>query len=155
MPEKEYITKEKYAELEKELHELETVKRKQVAEHLEYARSMGDLSENAEYHDARNEQAEIETRIEKIREILKYAEILKPGKHSEDVVVGSIVTVSKKGEKENIVYTIVGSEEVDIDSNKVSHQSPIGSAMLGKKKGENFIFQTPKGSFEYKIVDIA
>jgi transcription elongation factor GreA len=155
MPEKEYITKEKYEELEKELHELETVKRKEVAEHLEYARSMGDLSENAEYHDARNEQAEIETRIEKIREILKYAEILKPGVSSDVAVVGSAVTISKKGEKDSITYHIVGGEEVDADSYRVSHQSPLGSAMLGKKKGESFILQTPKGSVQYSIVDIA
>lgn len=150
---KEYLTKEKYKELEIELVELETKKRKEVAERLEHARSLGDLSENAEYHDARNQQAEVETRIENIKDILKNAEIVKPH-HSDIVEVGSTVTISKIGDKTKTTYHIVGSEEVDIDQNKVSHQSPLGSAMLDKKKGDTFSFKTPKGEVDYKIVNI-
>ncbi len=153
MPDKEYLTKEKYVELEKELHELEKVKRKEIAERLEYARSLGDLSENAEYHDARSEQAEVESRIEKIYEVLKHAEIVTHHK-SDIVIVGSVVTTAKVGSKDETTYTVVGSEEVDPDTNKISHQSPLGSSMIGKKVGDKFHFKTPKGSVEYKITGI-
>ncbi len=154
MAEKEYLTKEKYEDLKNELHELETVKRKEIAEHLEYARSLGDLSENAEYHDARTAQAEIESRIEQIQYYLKNAEIIKPH-HSEVVEVGSTVTIKKEKESENSTYQIVGTEETDMGANKISHQSPLGHALLGKKVGEKFSFKTPKGSVNYVVVSIA
>jgi len=153
MPEKEYLTKEKYEALKAELHELETVKRKEIAEHLEYARSLGDLSENAEYHDARTEQAEIESRIEQIHYYLKNAEIIKHHK-SEKVEVGSYVVIKKDKEMDKIKYQIVGSEESDMSSNKISYQSPLGSALLDKKVGDKFSFKTPKGSFNYTVVSI-
>jgi transcription elongation factor GreA len=154
MSEKEYLTKEKYEQLQAELHELETVKRKEIAEHLEYARSLGDLSENAEYHDARTAQAEIESRIEQIHYYLKNAEIIKPH-HSEIIEVGSSVKIKKEKESEATVYQIVGTEETDMASNKISHQSPMGSAMLGKKVGDNFSFKTPKGNVNYVVVSIS
>jgi transcription elongation factor GreA len=154
MPEKEYLTKEKYEQLQAELHELETVKRKEIAEHLEYARSLGDLSENAEYHDARTDQAEIESRIEQIHYYLKNAEIIKPHK-SEVVEVGSTVAVKKEKETETTTYQIVGTEETDMSARKISHQSPLGSAMLGKKVGEKFSFKTPKGNVNYVVVSIS
>lgn len=154
MAEKEYLTKEKYEELKNELHELETVKRKEIAEHLEYARSLGDLSENAEYHDARTAQAEIESRIEQIHYYLKNAEIIKPH-HSEVVEVGSTVTIKKEKESENSTYQIVGTEETDMGANRISHQSPLGNALLGKKVGDKFSFKTPKGSVNYIVVSIA
>lgn len=154
MPEKEYLTKEKYEQLQAELYELETVKRKEIAEHLEYARSLGDLSENAEYHDARTDQAEIESRIEQIHYYLKNAEIIKPQK-SGFVEVGSIITIKKEKESETTDYQIVGTEETDMATRKISHQSPMGSAMLGKKVGEKFSFKTPKGSVNYIVVSIS
>ena len=154
MSEKEYLTKEKHEQLQAELRELETVKRKEIAEHLEYARSLGDLSENAEYHDARTAQAEIESRIEQIQYYLKNAEIIKPHK-SEIVEVGSTITVKKEKETETTSYQIVGTEETDMSANKISHQSPLGSAMLGKKVGEKFSFKTPKGSVNYIVVSIS
>jgi transcription elongation factor GreA len=154
MSEKEYLTKEKYEQLQAELHELETVKRKEIAEHLEYARSLGDLSENAEYHDARTDQAEIESRIEQIHYYLKNAEIIKPH-HSEVIEVGSTVTIKKEKESEKITYQIVGTEETDMSAHKISHQSPLGSAMLGKKVGDKFSFKTPKGSVNYVVVSIS
>ena len=153
MPEKEYLTKEKYEQLQAELHELETVKRKEIAEHLEYARSLGDLSENDEYHDARTDQAEIESRIEQIHYYLKNAEIIKPHK-SEVVEVGSTVTIKKEKESEKTSYQIVGTEETDMSAHKISHQSPMGHAMLGKKVGDKFSFKTPKGSVNYVVVSI-
>ena len=154
MPEKHYLTKEKFEELELELQDLETVKRKEIAEKLEYARSLGDLSENAEYHDARGQQAEIESRINYLTDLLKYAEIFK-SHHSDCVEIGSTVTIQKKKEKEKTTYKIVSPEEADISQNKISYESPLGIAMLGKKKKEEFSFKTPKGSVDYIVVDIA
>jgi transcription elongation factor GreA len=154
MSEKEYLTKEKYEQLQAELHELEIVKRKEIAEHLEYARSLGDLSENAEYHDARTAQAEIESRIEQIQYYLKNAEIIKPHK-SETVEVGSTVKIKKEKESEITEYQIVGTEETDMLARKISHQSPMGHALLGKKSGEKFSFKTPKGISNYVVVSIS
>ncbi len=151
--EKEYLTQEKFNELEQELHELKTVRRKEVAEHLEHARSLGDLSENAEYHEAREEQAQTEARIIQLETILKNAVIVQHTK-GDVVEVGSQVTVQKDGDSAKQVFTLVGSEEADITLGKISHHSPLGSALFGKKKGQEFEFQSPKGAVKYKIVDV-
>ncbi len=151
--EKEYLTQEKYNELQAELHELKTVKRKEVAEHLEHARSLGDLSENAEYHEARDDQAQTEARILQIESILKNAEIV-VHVSGDTVEVGSKITVQKDGESKNIQFILVGSEEADITLGKISHHSPLGAALFGKKKGESFEFQSPRGTVKYKIVDV-
>ncbi len=151
--EKEYLTQEKFDELQAELHELKTVKRKEIAEHLEYARSLGDLSENAEYHEAREDQAQTEARIQQIETILKNA-IIVTHKSGDTVEVGSKVTVTKAGDSTQIIFTLVGSEEADISVGKISHNSPLGAALFGKKKGESFEFQSPKGSVKYTVVDV-
>lgn len=151
--EREYLTQEKYNELEAELHELKTVRRKEVAEHLEHARSLGDLSENAEYHEAREEQAQTEARILQLETVLKNAEIVKHTR-GDVVEVGSQVTVQKEGETASQKFTLVGSEEADITLGKISHHSPLGAALFGKKKGETFAFQSPKGTVKYTIVDV-
>jgi len=151
--EKEYLTQEKYNDLQTELQDLKTVKRKEVAEHLEYARSLGDLSENAEYHEAREVQAQTESRIQQIESILKNAEIVKHT--SGDIVeVGSKVTVKKEGDSKETEFTLVGSEEADIAVGKISHHSPLGSALFGKTKGQSFEFESPKGTLKYKIVSV-
>lgn len=151
--EKEYLSQEKYEELERELEFLRREKRKQVAERLENARSLGDLSENAEYHSARDEQAEVESRIEKLKDLLKRAEIIQHQK-GDAASVGSTVVLQKKGEKDKVEYTIVGSEESDLAAGKISYQSPLGEAILGKKKKEEFSFETPKGVVNYIVVDL-
>lgn len=151
--EKEYLTQEKFNELQAELHELKTVKRKEIAEHLEHARSLGDLSENAEYHEAREDQAQTEARILQIESILKNAEIV-THRSSDVIEVGSKVTISKSGDSKNNMFTLVGSEEADISSGKISHHSPLGAALFGKKKGETFEFESPKGSVKYTVVDV-
>lgn len=151
MKDKEYLTKEKFEEFTKELAELKGKKRKEIAESLEYAKSLGDLSENAEYHEARDTQATIEDRIARLEELLKNAQIVS-GNHSDNVVVGSTVVVEKDGKK--FTYTIVGSEESDVTTNKISMKSPFGQAILGKKKGENFSFKAPAGELTYKVVGI-
>ncbi len=149
--EHEYLTQAKYDEFKKELEELKTVRRKEVAENLEYAKALGDLSENAEYHEARDTQASVEDRISRLEMIIKTAAIV--SSHSTDIVsIGSVVTV-KKGSIEQ-TFTIVGSEEADMNQGKISVRSPLGSAALGKKKGESFSFTTPSGTMEYKIVSI-
>ena len=151
MNEHEYLTKEKFDEFTKELVELKGVRRKEVAESLEYAKSLGDLKENAEYHEARDVQATIEDRIAKLEELLKSASIV--SNHDTNLVnIGSVVTVEKDGKKSN--YTIVGSEEVDVAMNKISIKSPFGQAVMGKKKGEQFVFNAPSGELTYKIMEI-
>ncbi len=154
MEQKEYLTKQKFEELNKELEELKTVRRKEVAESLEYAKSLGDLSENAEYQEARENQATIEERIAKIENLIKSAVIVELH-HSEVVDVGTTVTVKKEGDKEAHTYKIVGSEEADTLQGKISYISPLGKALMGKKKGEKFDLTTPKGVVHYTLTHIA
>lgn len=152
--EKEYLTKEKYKELKNELDFLATTRRKEIADQLEFAKSLGDLSENAEYHEARDQQALIEDRIGKIEHVLKHAEIVEH-KTSNIVEIGSEVVVRKDKEKENKKFEIVGSEEVDMNKGKISHVSPMGQALMGKKKDDEFAFETPSGSkIKYTIISV-
>ena len=148
----EYLTKEKYEEFKKELAELKGVKRKEVAENLEYAKALGDLSENAEYHEARDMQAMVEDRIAKLEELLKNASIISSHDTTGAVNIGSIVTVQREDKK--FTYTIVGSEESDVSTNKISIKSPFGQAILGKKKGDNFSYSAPSGELSYKLVEV-
>ncbi|MEK7514673.1 MAG: transcription elongation factor GreA [Patescibacteria group bacterium] len=149
----EYLTQEKFEEFTKELDYLKKTRRKEIAENLEYAKSLGDLSENAEYQEAREMQANIEDRIARLENLLKTAKIILG--HSSDVVsIGSIVTVQLAEDKKENTYTIVGSEEANIATGKISTRSPFGSAILGKKKGETFSFTTPAGERAYKVVKI-
>lgn len=149
---KEYLTKEKHAEFTKELTELKTVRRKEVAEHLEYAKSLGDLSENAEYQEAREEQAMIEDRIMKLENMLKSAEIVL-NHHSDRADVGTTVTVEKEDGKK-LTYKIVGSEEADVKQGKLSVRSPLGEALLEKRKGDEVSVKTPGGMVKYKVTEI-
>jgi transcription elongation factor GreA len=146
----QYLTTEKLAELTKELDFLKTERRKEVAEHLEYAKKMGDLAENAEYHQAREEQAEVEDRISRLENLLKNAVVA--GQGSTDIVtIGTTLRVSRTGDIKSYVYTIVGSEEADMAHGKISNLSPLGSALLGHKKGDQVTVTTPKGDVTYKI----
>lgn len=150
----EYLSKEKFEELEKELEHLKTTRRKEIAESLEYARSLGDLSENAEYQEAKELQATTEERIQKLEGILKNAVIVDGDTKSDEVRLGSTVVIQKEGEKETHEYTIVGSEEANMRERKLSHLSPLGSALMGKKKGNTFSFETPSGKQNYKVVEV-
>lgn len=153
--EREYLTKEKFGELNAELKDLKTVKRKEVAESLDYARGLGDLSENAEYHEARELQANIEDRISKLESMLKNATIMSgEATHGEHVRIGTSVTIEKHGEKGHKKFKIVGSEETDMAQGKLSNRSPLGAAILGKKVGESFSFVSPVGTMTYKIISI-
>lgn len=151
--EENYLTKEKFEELAKELDYLKTTKRKEIAESLEYARSLGDLSENAEYHEAREMQAASEERIKQLEYILKNPKIVSH-KKSDTVSMGSVVSIQKEGESEKFKYEVVGSEEANMQERKISHLSPLGEAMMGKKKGEPFTFETPNGKQKYTIISV-
>jgi len=153
MDEVKYITEEKKKALEEELKFLKSVKRKEIVEALEEARALGDLSENAEYHQAREEQGKTEDRINQIEEILRVSVAVK--KHSSNKVeIGTTVIVKKEGSKEDITYHIVGDEEADMLNNKISNKSPLGNALFSKAKGDNISIQTPKGLVKYTLIDI-
>ena len=128
-----YITKEKEKALKIELKELKGPKRKEILEELAHAKSLGDLSENAEYHEARAEQANLEERITKIEIILKNATIVSH-KKKDAIGIGSIVKITREGEKEIYEFEIAGSEESGLGEGKISHSSPLGSCLMGRKK---------------------
>src|SRR3989338_5588530 len=134
-----YLSKEKFDELTKELEHLKTVRRREIAEQLEYARSLGDLSENAEYEEARNLQAATEDRIRQVEEQLSHARIIEHTKGN-TVSLGNTVTIQKQGEKEEHAYEVVGSAEANMQEHKISHLSPLGAALMDKKKGDTFAF---------------
>ena len=152
-PEEHMLSQEKFDEIKAELEVLTTKTRKEIAESLEYARSLGDLSENAEYQAARELQAATEEKIRRLETIIKSAVIISEKKKGV-VGFGSEVTICKKGDKEEHTYMIVGSEEADMRTKKLSHLSPLGEALMGRKKGEKFGFKTPSGMQEYTIIDI-
>ena len=150
----DYITEEKRRELQAELLDLKGPKRKEILESLEYAKSLGDLSENAEYHQTREDQGKLEARIVKVEQILNSSQIVAGG-GGDTVEVGSKVTVQKEGTKETKIYVIVGSEEANTEQGKVSNRSPFGVALFGKKKGGEISFKTPKGVVNYKILSVS
>lgn len=149
----EFITSEKRAELETELHHLKTIVRPEVIERVGSARALGDLSENAEYHTAREDQARMESRIQYIDHMLKHAKIIqRSGGNSAEL--GAVVSFKKQGTDEIKSYTLVTERESDLESGKMAITSPIGSAMLGKSVGETFTVSTPRGETVYEIIDI-
>lgn len=153
MDEKKYITEEKKVALIEEINHLKTVKRQEISESLQSAKALGDLSENAEYHQAREDQGKTEDRINQIEYILQSAEVIK--KHSSvQVEIGTTVIVKKENSKESTTYSIVGAEEADITHNKISNKSPLGEALFGKTKGDVVSIITPKGPVTYTLVDI-
>ena len=153
MDEINYITEEKKQSLQNELDFLKTTKRKEILESLEAARALGDLSENAEYHQAREDQGKTEDRVHQIDHMLKNSVVVK--KHSSaNVEIGTTVKVKKENSKDEITYSIVGAEEADMANNKISNKSPLGEALFGKKKGDVVSIKTPKGLVKYTLVDI-
>ncbi len=149
------LTREGLEKLERELHELKTVRRKDVAEKIKEARGQGDLSENAEYDAAKEEQAEIEARIVVLEKMLRNAEIILEEEISRDVVsAGSKVTIFEYEFDEEVNYTIVGSAEADPMESKISNESPLGSALIGHGVGDEVTFNSPAGECKVKIVSI-
>lgn len=154
MEEKIYITKENKEELEAELLMRRGEKRKEIKDQLEFAKSLGDLSENAEYHQAREDQGRNEDRIAEIEHILQVAEVATKNKHT-IVDIGAHVTVQKKGDKKEMDFLIVGGEEADIAEGKISYLSPIGAAIFNKKVGDVCVANTPKGEVTYTIIKVS
>ncbi len=150
------LTPEGYEKLKQEIEFLSTEKRREIAERIRIAREFGDIQENSEYDDAKNEQALLEARIAKLEERLRDARIIEAGEITADVVsVGSVVRLRDVDAKETVEYHIVGSAEANPAEQKLSNESPVGKAILGRKKGETVEVTTPRGgSLKYKILDI-
>ncbi len=150
------LTDEGLKKLEDELEYLKTVKRKEVSAKIKEALGFGDLSENAEYDEAKNEQAQVEVRIVQLEKMLKNAKVIDQDDVEIDKVgLGTKVKVYDVDMEEEIVYNMVGSTEADPDQNKISDESPVGKALMGKKVGEEAIISTPAGtSFALKILEI-
>ena len=149
----EFLTQAKLEELQKELEILRTTRRKEIAEALEYAKSLGDLSENAEYHQAREDQATCEDRIAEVETIIKDAVIVE---HSNTGLanIGSTVDLENLEDKKTYSYEIVGVEESDPAAGKISNESPLGSAVIGLAKGDSVSISTPSGDKKYKIKSV-
>ncbi len=150
----EIITEENKKALEAELAFLNGDRQREIIAQVQYAKSLGDLSENAEYHQAREEQAKMRERVMQIEEILKYATVVKKTASTGVVAVGSTVTIQKDGEENTRVFSIVGSEETDMLAGKISYKSPIGTALMGKRTGDTIEVQTPKGAMSYVIKSV-
>ena len=149
-----YLTQEGLDELKNELDNLINVKRPENIQAIKEARSLGDLSENAEYDAARNEQAQVEARIKELEFKLEHCQVM-DGASKETVSVGSNVTLNYIDDDEEEEYAIVGSMEADPFANKISNESPIGKAILGHRAGEIVNVVTPTGSYDVKLVKIA
>ena len=156
MEEREIVlTEEGYKKLEEQLAYLKGPKKMEVAERIKVAREFGDLSENSEYDDAKNEQALLEAKIQEIEGMLRIAKVVDDDEVStRKVGIGTQVTVYDYEFDEEVTYGIVGATEVDIKNNKISNESPVGKALIGAKKGDEIEVETPGGLTKYKVLAI-
>ncbi|HEX3268497.1 MAG TPA: transcription elongation factor GreA [Gaiellaceae bacterium] len=149
------LTAEGYEKLKQEIEFLQTEKRREVAERIRVAREFGDIAENAEYDDAKNEQAMLEHKIAQLEERLLSARVITKKEISKDTVsVGSKVRIRDVAAKQTFEYHIVGSAEANPAENKLSNESPVGKAIIGKKKGETVEVSAPRGAMKFKILEI-
>lgn len=151
-----YLSKEKLEELRAELEHLKKNVRNEIADRLKRAKEYGDLSENAEYSEAKEEQARVESRIFELEDVLRNVSVIKKTGGKDAVSIGSTIEVKKSGRGGDKIlkYTIVGSNEAKPEANLISNESPLGRAFLGKKKGDIIEIQTPIGKAEYKMMKI-
>ena len=155
MAEKKILTYAGLKKIEDELELLKTVTRKEISQKIKEAREQGDLSENAEYDAAKDEQRDIEARIEELEKTLKNVEVIDEDEEDlERINIGCRVQLQDLTEKEEVEYSIVGSTEADILNNKISNESPIGMALIGAKIGETVTVEAPDGEYKYKVLDI-
>lgn len=145
------LSKEYLVKLEDELEYLKTKRRPEIAEKIKVARSFGDLSENADYDEAKNEQAEVESRIAKVEDMIRNAKTIEVNENSDEVGVGNTVTVYDEEFDETLDYKIVGTAESDPVKGFISNESPVGAALLGKKKDERVEVITPNGKIYFTI----
>jgi len=150
--EQQYFTQERLEELKKELENLKTTRRAEVAERLKRAKELGDLSENVEYQEARDEQVQVETRIVELELMIKSAVIIQQGNGSKVVRVGSVLDIERAGQR--FSYTIVGPNEADPMAGKISNESPLGQAFIGKSAGDTVKVKAPSGESVYKILTV-
>jgi len=149
------LTPEGYEKLKQEIEYLSNEKRREVADRIKTAREFGDIAENAEYDDAKNEQALLEHRIATLEERLRNARVITKKDVAKDVVsVGSKVKLRDIGAKQTFEYKIVGSAEANPAENKLSNESPVGKAIIGRKKGETVEVEAPRGAMKFKILEI-
>ena len=148
-----YVSRDGLERLRAELEEMVTRKRPEVAQRIHDAKEHGDLSENAEYEDAKNEQAFVEGRIQTLEALIKNATIIDEHHSTDHVQIGSTVRVQSDDGEES--FTIVGSAEAKPGEGRISNESPVGRALLGKKKGEKVVVRVPAGDFTYKVVAIS
>ncbi len=149
------LTPEGYTKLKEEIENLSTTKRREVAERIKQAREFGDITENSEYDDAKNEQAMLEHRIALLEDRLANARVIEADEITSDVVgIGTKVRLKDMDANETIEYTIVGSAEANPSEHRLSNESPVGKAILGRKKGEIVDVAAPRGSLKFKIMDI-
>lgn len=152
---KNMLTYEGLKKLEDELQDLKVNRRQEVAQKIKEAREQGDLSENAEYDAAKDEQRDIESRIEEIEKILKNAEVIDEDEFDHETInFSSEVKLMDMSMKEEVTYKIVGSTEADILNNLISDESPLGVALMKKKKGDTVTVEAPNGTYKYKILDV-
>jgi transcription elongation factor GreA len=150
------LTEEGHVKLVEEIKHLTEVKRREVAERIKVAREFGDISENSEFDDAKNEQAQLEYRIQQLEQKLRNARVVSTDDLPKDTVsIGTQVTLRDAATKKTREYSIVGSAEADPRQHRLSNESPVGKALLGRKKGETVVIPAPRGPLEYKIVKIA
>jgi transcription elongation factor GreA len=154
MTEGSYLTSEGAEELRRELDELINVKRIELARKLKAAVAEGDLKENADYHDAKEQQAFLEGRIQYLENILRSSKIIENTGKTDEVRLGSVVTIVEDGAHEEEAYSIVGAAEANPREGKISHESPIGSALLGHRKGDKVRVKTPDGEMVFKVKSI-
>lgn len=154
MSEQILMTAEGLQKLKDELDERKTVKRKEIKEAIKVARSFGDLSENSEYDEAKDAQAENETRISEIEEILKHVVVINESSENDGISIGSTVRVYDVEFDEELTYKIVGSAEADPAKNQISNESPVGAALLGHKVGDRVTAVAPMGNLEFEIREI-
>jgi transcription elongation factor GreA len=152
---KMYLTRDGVKRLEEKLEYLKTSRRQEVAERIREAISLGDLSENSEYDDAKNEQAFVEGEIASIEHTLRHAEVIEEGSASTAVTVGCVVRLKNKATAAELQYSIVGSDEADPFKGKISNESPIGSALMDKKTGDVVEVDVPGGKRQLEIISIS
>jgi transcription elongation factor GreA len=154
MTEPIYLTEQGYADLKQELEKLVNERRPELAIKLKEAVAEGDLKENANYHDAKEQQAFVEGRIQYLENIIRSAQIISNDGSTDEVRIGSQVTIREEGSDEDETYYIVGAAEANPREGKISNESPIGSALVGHKKGDNVRVNTPQGTITFKIKKI-
>jgi transcription elongation factor GreA len=148
-----YISRDGLAKLRQELDEMVSLRRPEIAQRIHDAKEHGDLTENAEYEDAKNEQAFVEGRIQQLEALIKNATLIDENQGNDHVAIGSTVKVDGPDGKES--FTIVGSTEARPTEGRISNESPVGRALLGRKKGDKITVQVPAGDIDYKIVQIS